>query len=112
MGKREDDGFLRKVIWFLIGATIVSTGGWIWTVAVTQTQVKANTEAVKKIQKLQETMTKINIGVVTLVENSKIRNELMKQYASKQDYIFGEQKRRTSTINRSNSHMKNWRIHK
>jgi len=110
--KRVDDAFLRRVAGALLIAAIASAGGWIWTLAYLQSQVNTNTAGVEEIRALQRTMNHINEGVVTLVENSRIRNELMQKYSDRQDYIFGEQKRRTSTIKRSNEHMDNRSIHK
>ena len=104
-GKREDDKFLRKVIWFLGVAFLTSAGGWTWTVAVTQTQVNANSEAVKEIKELQKTMTHINNGVIKLVENSEVRNEMMRDERKQQEFIFGEQKRRLPIIKRVTRHM-------
>ncbi|MEE8207866.1 MAG: hypothetical protein V3T88_02780 [Nitrosomonadaceae bacterium] len=107
VSKRVDDAFLRKVIWVLLTTILGLGGAFVWLFY----QVQANTSAVKEIHQLQKTMNNINIGVVRLVENSNIRNELMKNYAVKQDYIFGEQKRRTSTIKRANEHIDNYQIH-
>ena len=116
--KREDDRFLRRVIWFMGTLVLASSGGWIWTVAVTQAQVDANTRAVGKINELHETMTDIRIGVAKLVTNSEVRNKMMQRQGIKQDafekkqlYIFGEQKQRTQTIIDAKAHIKDWRIH-
>jgi len=115
MGAREDDKFLRKIIWFLGGLTLTSAAAII----AMQVQITSVSKAVDEINDLHKTMTSIRIGVVRLVANSEARNRMLKQQGKKQDafdkkqlYIFGEQKRRTQTILDARAHIDNWRKHK
>lgn len=109
---REDDKFLRKIIWFLIVAFLTSAGGWVRSTTIQQGQIDANTRALEEIKRLQRTMQDINVGVIKLVENSLVRNEIMREQKTQQDYIFGEQKRRKPIIGRVSRHMDNRSIHR
>jgi len=108
MDAREDDKFMRKMIWFIAGLALTSAA----SIVAMQMQINENAKAVKEIKKLQITMTSIQIGVARLVENSVIRNDMMKAEKTQQDYIFGEQKRRLPIIKRSRRHMDNRGIHR
>lgn len=110
--KRADDKFLRRMLWVLVAALISTGGGWAYTAGVQSEQIKANTEGLKEMRKLQETMQNINVGVIKLVESSLIRNEIMIQQKTQQDFIFGEQKRRLPVINRAIRHMDDRGLHK
>lgn len=96
--KRVDDKFLRQVIYVLLTSFITSVGTLVWVLAEMRTDIDNNSEAVKEIKKLQTTMTHIQIGVGQLVENSKIRNKIMMEEKKRNDFVFGEQKRRKPLI--------------
>ena len=114
MPTREDDKFLRKIIWFLGGLTLTSAGAII----AMQIQITSVSKAVEEINDLHKTMTDIRIGVAELVANSVERNKIMERQSKKQDafekkqlYIFGEQKERKQTIIDARAHIKDWRKH-
>lgn len=107
----EREKLLIWVLGLFVVTAIGSVGGWIYTVAVTNTKVEANTEAVKEIKIIKRTMADINIGVARLVANSEIRNELMRQEKKRSDYVYGEQKRRRAIIDMVIPHVTNNKIH-
>ncbi len=98
MTKKTDDVFLRRVIWLLLTLSISSAGGWIWTVAGLQSQVNHNSESVKEIKQIQLSMASIDKGVAVLVALAEERNKQQKAGLKRQDYIFGEQRRRSPMI--------------
>lgn len=108
---RDDGRFLRRIIYILLSTVIGSSGALVWALSEMRADINHNSNAVKEIKKLQTTMTSIQVGVAKLVENSEIRNDIMREEKKRNDYVFGEQKRRLSTIKRSNKHMDNWSIH-
>jgi len=114
-GKREDDAFLRKVIWFIGGLALTSAA----SIIAMQIQINANKEAVSEIRETNKTLNKINITLQKVLGSGQHRNALLLAQAKKQEaferrqiYIFGEQKTRTPKFKTFERHMDNNRRHK
>jgi len=97
--------FMRRVIWMLFAMLFSSIGGWIWTVAVIQTQVNDNSEKINRMDRTYDTVIEIKTLVGVLVtQGVDFKNEL--------HIIGGIQKHRTSIVEDARLHMGNRKIHK
>ena len=100
--KREDDAFLRRVVWLLLGLTVSSAGGWIYNIAYSQSELDAAIKRIDKLELIQiqisRSMTSIDKGVAVLIALAEERNKQQKIGIKRQNYIFGEQKRRKPLI--------------
>ena len=115
MPTREDDKFLRKIIWFLGGLTLVSAGA----IGVMQVQINANSKAVEEIRETNKTLNKISITLQKVLSSGNHRNALLIAQSKKtarmekrQIYIFGEQKKRGPKFNVFERHIDDYRRHK
>ncbi len=115
MGNREDDKFLRKIIWYLGGVTLVSATA----IGAMQVQINANKEAVKEIKETNKTLNQINLTLQKVHTSGINRNNLLVAQAKKQEAfeerqlkIYGEQEKRRTTVYDAAKHMKNRRVHK
>jgi len=117
--KREDDKFLRKVIWFLGAAFLTSAGGWSYNIIVTQQnviaqqkQIDANAQSVRELRQMQKELQSINANVVKLVGMSTVRTEIALKQQDQQEFIYGEQKRRRPLIDAVMPHINDRSLHK
>ena len=99
---RKDDAFLRRIVWILLTLAITSSGGWVYSIAYMQSDINHNNSKIEKLEKIQSeinrSMTSIDTGVSVLVALAEERNKQQKESIKKQEYIFGEQKRRKPMI--------------
>lgn len=114
MGKREDDKFMRKIIWYLGGITLTSA----LAIAAMQVQINGNSKAVEEIRETNKTLNKININMQKLIDSGNHRNDLLaslfetqKTLSKRQRFIFGEQKERTPKFKMFQKHIDNSRRH-
>ena len=106
--KREDDKFLRKIIWYLGAVTLASAV----SIGAMQVQINANKEAVKEIKETNKTLNEINITLQKVLSSGTYRNRLLVSLKTTQTSISAEQQRRTTTVYDAAKHMKNRGIHK
>ena len=113
--KREDDKFLRKIIWYLGGLSLLSAGA----IGVMQVQINANSKAVEEIKETNKTLNMINLTLQEVLNSGKYRNTLLVSQSKKQDAfekrqikIFVEQEKRRSTVYRAEKHMRTKGAHK
>jgi len=99
---RQDDSFLRRVIWLLLALTVSSAGGWIYNIAYSQSKLDEAINRINKLETIQlqisRSMSSIDSGVSVLVALAEERNKQQKDGLKRQHYIFGEQKRRKPMI--------------
>lgn len=115
LNRREDNRFMRKIIWYLGGITLTSA------IAISAMQVQINnmSKAVEQIKETNKTLNKINLTLQKLFNSGENRNLIMIAQSKKQDMleirqikILTEQERRHTTVYDAAKHMKDWRIHK
>lgn len=106
--KREDDKFLRKVIWFIGGLALTSAA----SIIAMQVQINANKEAVKQIKETNKTLNEINLTLQKVFSSGKYRNRILVSLEKRQTVISAEQQRRTTTVYDAAKHMKNRGIHR
>ena len=99
---RKDDAFLRRVIWMLLGLSVSSAGGWIYTIAYSQAELDSAIKRINRIESIQieisRSMGSIDKGVAVLIALAEERNKQQRVGIKRQSYIFGEQKRRKPMI--------------
>lgn len=106
--KREDDAFLRKVIWFIGGLALTSAA----SIIVMQVQINANTKAVEQIKETNKTLNRINITLQKVLDSGEHRNAILISLKKNQAEIAAEQQRRTTTVYDAAKHIKDRSIHR
>jgi len=104
---RQDDAFLRKIIWWIGGLALISSGA----IGVMQVQISANSKAVEEIRETNKTLHKINITLQKVLSSGEFRNRLLVSLKRNQSTIAAEQQRRTTTVRDAAKHMKDRGIH-
>lgn len=99
---RKDDAFLRRMTWLFLGLAVTSGGGWVYNIAKSQEKLENAIKRIDKLERIQveisKSMSSIDTGVSVLVALAEERNKQQKESIKKQQYIFGEQKRRAPII--------------
>jgi hypothetical protein len=96
---REDDAFTRRVMAALLISLLASVGGWIYSLGFMQSDLVHAYDRIEKLEAIQaeisKSMSSIDKGVEVLIALAEERNKQQKESIKKQNYIFGELKRRS-----------------